>query len=159
MESAEVFSFADEGLDHADARDVLSHGGDEAGLGASETAVGLPSAAVEPVGDPGQKGKDRAHGQAQAQVVLHHEHYDAHQGDEAGEGLPSTPGEDPVQRIDVGVGPGDNPALVGSVKIVEREALDVLEDGQTQVVHGSLARLDGGADLNDGQPPSQQQIG
>jgi hypothetical protein len=53
----------------------------------------------------------------------------------------------------------DDPALVGSVEVVEREALDVLEDGQTQVVHGPLARLDGGADLNDGESPSQQQVG
>lgn len=90
---------------------------------------------------------------------MHHEHDDAHQGDEAGEGLPRSPGEDPVQRIDVGVGPCDDPSLVGSVEIVEREALDVLEDGQAQVVHGPLARLDGGADLNDGETPSQQQVG
>ena len=62
-------------------------------------------------------------------------------GHQAREHLVRAPRHDAVERIDVGVGPGDDPALMGLVEIVQRKLLDVLEDSHAQIVHRALTDL------------------
>lgn len=90
---------------------------------------------------------------------MQHENHDTDKSESAGDHLIGAPGEDPVERIDVGIGAADNSALVSLVEETEREALDVFENGEAHVVHGALADEHGAFDLGDAEKPTEEQIG
>ena len=111
----------------------------------------------DPRGD-GQRRDHEADGEAQPPIVAQHEDEHADEREPAGEELVRAPGEDAVERVDVGVGAVDDPALVGLVEVVEGKFLDVFEDGHAQVVHRALADADRALHLRDGEPPADEQI-
>ena len=74
---------------------------------------------MEPIGGPGEGRQDRADRQGQHPVVVEHQRQNPEEGDRARKKLRGTPGQQSIETVDVGIGPGDDSALVGLVEIVE----------------------------------------
>ena len=62
--------------------------------------------------------KHNAHGQAETPVVAEHQPDHPNQCEQTRQQLIRAPRHDAIQRVDVCVGPGDDPSLVGLVEIV-----------------------------------------
>ena len=158
MEGAVIELLTRESLNHANPIDVLSQSRrDPRGL-LPHLAIGSHAMDLKKAGGDDQRGYDERYRRAQPPIVAQHQKQHAHERDQTSHQLIRAPGENPIHRIDIGVGPRNNPPLMGFVEVVKGEFLNMPEHRRSQVVHGPLACPDGGFDLRSRKPPSKQQI-
>ena len=90
---------------------------------------------------------------------MQHEDHHPDQGQCAGEHLVGAPSHDAIKGVHIGIRSRDDSSLMGPIKITQRQSLDMLEDGDAEIVDRVLADADGAFDLRHRQAPADHQIG